>query len=52
MARFIHFWLTIGYCAFFVVHIGQVVKTGWNNFRAMVTGYEIVPEEPVRAVEA
>ncbi len=47
MARFFHFWLTIGYCLFFVVHVGQVIKTGWNNFRAMVTGYEVVPvEEP------
>jgi thiosulfate reductase cytochrome b subunit len=45
LARFLHFWLTMGYCAFFLVHVGQVVKTGWNNFRAMVTGYEIVPVE-------
>jgi thiosulfate reductase cytochrome b subunit len=45
MARFFHFWLTIGYCLFFVVHVGQVVKTGWNNFRAMVTGYEVVDVE-------
>src|SRR2546427_323857 len=57
-ARFIHFWLTIGYCAFFVVHVGQVVKTGWNNFRAMVTGYEVVidpdpapPAPPPQAAE-
>jgi thiosulfate reductase cytochrome b subunit len=41
-ARWEHFWLAVGYIAFFFVHIGQVVKTGWNNFRAMVTGYEIV----------
>lgn len=47
MARFFHFWLTIGYCLFFVVHVGQVVKTGWNNFRAMVTGYEVVNAEEV-----
>ncbi len=46
MARFIHFWLTIGYCLFFVVHVAQVIKTGWNNFRAMITGYEIVTEVP------
>lgn len=45
MARFFHFWLTIGYCLFFVIHVGQVVKTGWNNFRAMITGYEVVREE-------
>jgi len=47
MARFIHFWLTVGYCLFFVVHIAQVVRAGWNNFRAMVTGYEVVPVEVV-----
>lgn len=41
MARFSHFWLTVGYCLFFLVHIGQVIKTGWNNFRAMLTGYEV-----------
>ena len=44
MARFFHFWITIGYVLFFVVHVGQVIKTGWNNFRAMVTGYEVVQE--------
>jgi len=27
---------------FFVVHVVQVARAGWNNFRAMVTGYEIV----------
>lgn len=41
-ARWEHFWLTMGYVAFFVVHVAQVAKTGWNNFRGMVTGYEIV----------
>lgn len=40
-ARFVHFWLTVGYVAFFAVHIAQVVRTGWNNFQAMVTGYEL-----------
>jgi hypothetical protein len=45
MARFLHFWLTVGYCLFFVVHIAQVVRAGWNNFRAMVTGYEVVTDE-------
>jgi len=43
-ARLIHFALTIGYCLFFVIHISQVIKAGWNNFRSMVTGYEIVPK--------
>jgi len=43
MARWLHFWLTMGYCVFFVIHISQVAKAGWNNFRAMISGYEIVP---------
>jgi len=53
-ARFIHFWLTIGYIMFFIAHLVQVIKAGRNNFRAMVTGYEIVsvedapPQEPTQ----
>jgi thiosulfate reductase cytochrome b subunit len=43
MARWEHFWLTMGFCAFFVVHVVQVALAGWNNFRSMVSGYEIVP---------
>jgi thiosulfate reductase cytochrome b subunit len=42
MARWEHFWLTMGFCAFFVVHVVQVILAGWNNFRSMVSGYEIV----------
>ncbi len=41
-ARVIHFALTIGYLLFFLVHVLQVCRAGWNNFRAMVAGYEIV----------
>ena len=44
-ARILHFALTIGYVLFFLVHIIQVILAGWNNFRAMVTGFEIVKEE-------
>jgi thiosulfate reductase cytochrome b subunit len=44
-ARAEHFMLTIGYVLFFLIHITQVIKAGWNNFRAMVTGYELVPVE-------
>jgi thiosulfate reductase cytochrome b subunit len=43
-ARWEHFWLTVGYVLFFLVHITQVVRAGWNNFRAMVSGYELVRE--------
>lgn len=41
MARWFHFWLTVGYVVFFVVHVAQVIKAGWNNFRAMVIGAEL-----------
>jgi thiosulfate reductase cytochrome b subunit len=41
-ARLIHFVLTIGYVLFFVVHVIQVILAGWNNFRSMVIGYEMV----------
>jgi thiosulfate reductase cytochrome b subunit len=44
MARLIHFSLTIGYVGFFVVHIAQVIRAGWNNFRSMVIGYELVKD--------
>jgi thiosulfate reductase cytochrome b subunit len=44
-ARAEHFALTIGYVLFFVIHIVQVVRAGWNNFRAMVTGFELAPVE-------
>jgi thiosulfate reductase cytochrome b subunit len=53
-ARGWHFALTIGYGLFFLVHIAQVVRAGWNNFQAMVTGWEVVrkpkTDEPI-AVE-
>jgi thiosulfate reductase cytochrome b subunit len=43
-ARLEHFALTIGYVLFFMVHITQVIRAGWNNFRAMISGYEIVAD--------
>jgi thiosulfate reductase cytochrome b subunit len=43
-ARVEHFLLTLGYVGFFVIHIAQVIRAGWNNFRAMVTGFEVVVE--------
>jgi thiosulfate reductase cytochrome b subunit len=45
MARWEHFLLVIGYVLFFIVHIAQVVRAGWNNFRAMITGYELAGAE-------
>jgi thiosulfate reductase cytochrome b subunit len=43
-ARILHFILTIGYVLFFIIHIVQVVIAGWDNFRAMVAGFEVVEE--------
>jgi thiosulfate reductase cytochrome b subunit len=45
MARWEHFLLTGGYVLFFVIHISQVIRAGWNNFQAMVTGVELVSAE-------
>jgi thiosulfate reductase cytochrome b subunit len=44
-ARFEHFVLAFGYVLFFLVHIAQVIRAGWNNFRAMVSGYELISSE-------
>ncbi|WP_031500356.1 cytochrome b/b6 domain-containing protein [Bryobacter aggregatus] len=38
--RFLHFLLTAGYVLFFFVHVAQVIRAGWPNFKAMVTGNE------------
>jgi thiosulfate reductase cytochrome b subunit len=43
-ARFEHFLLTVGFILFIILHILQVMKAGWNNFRAMLAGYEIEKE--------
>jgi thiosulfate reductase cytochrome b subunit len=49
-ARWEHFWLMLGFVGFFLIHIIQVIRAGWNNFRSMVAGYELVPVgEPVDA---
>ena len=41
MARWLHFWITMAFLGFFVVHVVQVLMAGWNNFRSMVSGLEI-----------
>ena len=46
-ARMEHFVLTVGYVLFFLVHIAQVIRAGWNNMRSMITGYEVVPTDEV-----
>lgn len=42
-ARAEHFILTLLFFLFFLVHIIQVLKAGWNNFQGMVTGFEVEP---------
>jgi thiosulfate reductase cytochrome b subunit len=46
-ARWEHFWLTMGYVFFFFVHVAQVARAGWNNFRSMVAGISLEPNEGV-----
>lgn len=50
-ARFIHFSVTIGMLLFFVIHLLQVARAGWGNFRGMVTGYVIERPESSAQVE-
>jgi thiosulfate reductase cytochrome b subunit len=50
-ARIIHFALTLGYVFFFLVHVVQVILAGWNNFRSVVSGFEVINEEPKIAAE-
>lgn len=47
LVRVEHFVLTLGYVAFFMIHIAQVIRAGWNNFRAMVIGVEVTGDEEV-----
>ena len=51
-ARFIHFSMTIGLMLFFLVHVLQVVRAGWSNFMAMVTGYEVELPDDLSESEA
>ncbi|HVZ96034.1 MAG TPA: cytochrome b/b6 domain-containing protein [Chitinophagaceae bacterium] len=46
-ARVEHFVLTVLFVLFFVVHIVQVILAGWNNFRSMVTGLDVLPDVPL-----
>ena len=52
-ARLEHFLLTCGFLAFIILHVAQVIRAGWGNFRGMLTGYELAPapESPPLAPE-
>ena len=45
LSRILHFALTIGYVFFFLIHVFQVLMTGWNNFRSVISGFEVI-EKP------
>ena len=42
-ARAEHFIITILFFLFFLVHVLQVIIAGWNNFRSMITGFDVLP---------
>ena len=49
-ARTIHFIACFSFVAFIVVHVSQVILTGFfNNMRSMVTGWFVVKHEGVRS---
>jgi len=52
LARIWHFILTIGYVLFFLIHIFQVLLAGWNNFRSVISGFEVIDEKPKPAIES
>ncbi len=41
MAKTIHFLVTMAFVAFFVVHLLQVLRSGFANFWSMVVGYQL-----------
>ena len=49
-ARILHFALTIGYVLFFFIHVLQVILAGWNNFRSVVSGFEVIDEQPLQLI--
>lgn len=51
-ARAIHLIMTVLLCSFFLVHIVQVVRSGFGNFWSMITGYELRPATLADRVEA
>ena len=52
LAKPVHFWLTMAFSLYIVVHVVQVTRAGWNNFRSMVTGKAIVAVENPQTVQA
>ncbi len=49
-ARLVHFLAMIAFIGFFGIHIAQVIRSGWNNFQSMITGYEVENESENKKV--
>ena len=47
-ARLFHYLIAVAFVAFFLVHVAQVARAGWNKFRAMITGWEVEEEQDGR----
>lgn len=47
-ARAEHFIITILFTLFFFVHILQVLLAGWNNFRGIITGFEVKKTKDIK----
>lgn len=45
VARYIHLYITLALVLFFIIHLLQVLRAGWNPFRAMITGIEVVTDD-------
>jgi thiosulfate reductase cytochrome b subunit len=40
-ARLVHFAVMLAFTGFIGMHLVQVIRAGWNGFRAMVAGFEV-----------
>lgn len=36
-----HFYLMFGFICFIIIHVVQVLRSGWNTLRGMIAGYEL-----------
>lgn len=50
-ARAFHFVAMLLLVLFFIVHVVQVARAGWNNLRGMIAGYEIVEPSTTRKLD-
>lgn len=51
LAKILHFALTMGYVFFFIIHVIQVIIAGWNNFRSVISGFELIDKSSLDIVK-